>query len=513
MPRLALATLLATVLLPLPAEAQRLDPNAYYRQFSDAQTRAIEYDLIWIGGTNAVTSGRIDRHELAAIRRFERSIGTRADGILRRGERRALRERAQAIRERVGYRTLVDPATGIRLGVPTALFDTPQRAPNGTRWRAPDGTAGLATVRLPGANLASVYRSRAARPGVQVTYKVLRDRWFVITGRENGRSFYTRARTDGSEVRLYTIRYESRMEGTIDPIIVAMSNDFEAFASDPRPETVALNPRPASRACGSRIRVERGETLSRIAARCGTSVNRLRRANDGLDPRDLQAGQTLAIPSAGEELPSLASLAPQPAPRVEAPAAAAPVRELPRASAENVEPVYAPTAVFAPLRPLEGRRITVSATGFPPLAAVEAGFTRRGRPFRARESARTDDQGRVTVRLALPDWLDAGQTGTAVIATPDGTLAAATSPFMVRSQPVNAPAEPDREPVVVSGMTTGENANCATMRDEEGRRVNLIGEVADYQPGTPVRVLGFETRRGGCGEGTTLEVTNIERRR
>ncbi len=46
--------------------------------------------------------------------------------------------------------------------------------------------------------------------------------------------------------------------------------------------------------------VRRGETLSHIARRYGTSVNALRAANDWIHPRRLQVGQQLRIPSASD---------------------------------------------------------------------------------------------------------------------------------------------------------------------------------------------------------------------
>lgn len=50
--------------------------------------------------------------------------------------------------------------------------------------------------------------------------------------------------------------------------------------------------------------VRRGETLTHIARRYGTSVSALQSANGGLNPRRLQAGQELVVPGAGATLAS-----------------------------------------------------------------------------------------------------------------------------------------------------------------------------------------------------------------
>ncbi|HUH11848.1 MAG TPA: LysM peptidoglycan-binding domain-containing protein [Longimicrobiales bacterium] len=54
-------------------------------------------------------------------------------------------------------------------------------------------------------------------------------------------------------------------------------------------------------------RVGRGETLSHIASRYGTSVSALEGANRGLDPRRLQLGQEIVVPDAGATLASASS--------------------------------------------------------------------------------------------------------------------------------------------------------------------------------------------------------------
>lgn len=51
--------------------------------------------------------------------------------------------------------------------------------------------------------------------------------------------------------------------------------------------------------------VRRGETLGQIARRYGTSISRIRTANDGLDPSRLLAGQRIVVPEA-RNVPGLA---------------------------------------------------------------------------------------------------------------------------------------------------------------------------------------------------------------
>ncbi len=50
-------------------------------------------------------------------------------------------------------------------------------------------------------------------------------------------------------------------------------------------------------ACPNQIEIARGDTLSAVAAACGTSVDVLMRANPGLQPTRLQPGMIVDVPS------------------------------------------------------------------------------------------------------------------------------------------------------------------------------------------------------------------------
>ena len=69
---LALCTTLAVLAAPtFVAPAHATPALDYYKQFDEAERRSIEYDLIWIGGTDAVTNGVVGHQSIAAIKQFE----------------------------------------------------------------------------------------------------------------------------------------------------------------------------------------------------------------------------------------------------------------------------------------------------------------------------------------------------------------------------------------------------------------------------------------------------------
>ena len=60
---------------------------------------------------------------------------------------------------------------------------------------------------------------------------MLRPDFFVVSGTQGLKKFYVRAFAKDGEVRGLTILYDQAMEGTMDPIVVAMSSAFVPFAS------------------------------------------------------------------------------------------------------------------------------------------------------------------------------------------------------------------------------------------------------------------------------------------
>lgn len=72
--------------------------------------------------------------------------------------------------------------------------------------------------------------------------------------------------------------------GVLLVLFVLMANTIPALAASP---------------CGNTVTVRAGDTLSHIAARCGTTVNAIMRANPNItDPNLIRVGQVIIIPGA-----------------------------------------------------------------------------------------------------------------------------------------------------------------------------------------------------------------------
>lgn len=191
-----------------------------------ADDRAITDALIWVGASERVARRSLDRRDAPAIRSVERRLGTRRDDRLDAGEQRAVLAAARHAREREGYQTIIDPATGARVGLPTAWLGPRRNTGGGSAWVSPDGAIAVQTFGVEG--LDAFERGERARPGVRVTYAAGGGRWRVVSGYEpGGRTFYARAETRGGRTTAFRASYETALGERLDRVVVAMSSDFQ----------------------------------------------------------------------------------------------------------------------------------------------------------------------------------------------------------------------------------------------------------------------------------------------
>jgi hypothetical protein len=60
---------------------------------------------------------------------------------------------------------------------------------------------------------------------------VVKPDFFVLSGMQGLKKFYVRGTFKGDEVRILTILYDQATEGTVEPVVIAMSSAFNPFPS------------------------------------------------------------------------------------------------------------------------------------------------------------------------------------------------------------------------------------------------------------------------------------------
>jgi len=204
-----------------------------------AERQAIQSDLAWVGEYNGAISGEVSERMVAAIKEFQKAKGGKQTGVLNPQERGALAETAKRRQENVGWKIVTEAGTGARLGIPTKLVPQQSSDPNGAKWSSSTGTIQIQLSRRKEANptTAKLAEQEKKEPaGRKVEYTVVKPDFFVLSGMQGLKKFYVRGQSRGDEVRILTILYDQATEGTVEPVVIAMSSAFNPFPSGARIE-------------------------------------------------------------------------------------------------------------------------------------------------------------------------------------------------------------------------------------------------------------------------------------
>jgi peptidoglycan hydrolase-like protein with peptidoglycan-binding domain len=205
---------------------------------AQAERQAIQSDLAWVGQYNGAITGEVSERMVAAIKEYQKGRGGKQTGVLNPQERGELAETAKRRQDNVGWKIVTDAGTGARLGVPTRLVPQQSSDANGAKWSSATGTIQIQLARRKEANptTAKLAEQEKKEPaGRKVEYAVVKPDFFVLSGMQGLKKFYVRGQYKGDEVRILTILYDQATEGTVEPVVIAMSSAFNPFPTGAGP--------------------------------------------------------------------------------------------------------------------------------------------------------------------------------------------------------------------------------------------------------------------------------------
>lgn len=230
---------------PAATPPARQTPADTAKALGLADRIALQTDLVWTGDYNGVVNGDISDRVIAAIRKFQKEISAKETGVLNPQERAKLAAASKKAQDNVGWKVVTDMVTGARVGLPGKLLPQQSSDANGTRWSAPQGTiqVNLARRKEAGATLAAVAEREKKEPANRkILYSAVRPDFFVLSGLQGLKKFYLRGQISGDEVRVLTVLYDQATEGTMAPVVIAMSNAFAAFPGAAQAQAPAAPP-------------------------------------------------------------------------------------------------------------------------------------------------------------------------------------------------------------------------------------------------------------------------------
>jgi hypothetical protein len=203
----------------------------------------IQSALLWAG--DYAKSGKDEEPLSAAVKNFQKRHKAKITGVLTTEQRAALLAAGDAHERRYGWRVVTDPATGIRIGLPSKLVPNAHDSAHGTRWSSPHGEVQIETFRLkdPDLKLADLYTREKKSPRTRrVERSTLHDNNFSIHGMQGLKYFDVRAEQRDGEIRGFTLRYDQAMVGIVAPVADAMASAFAPFPARNMPFAVLAKP-------------------------------------------------------------------------------------------------------------------------------------------------------------------------------------------------------------------------------------------------------------------------------
>ena len=222
-----------------PAEVKPATPKAAAKteQAPDAfagipptERLRIQAALLWSGDYPGTVNG--EDPMLTAIKNFQKRKKANVTGTLSPAERADLVAAAREREQEFGWSVVVDPATGIRIGLPVKMVPHAHEAARGTRWSSAHGEVQVETFRIadPNLKLAALFEQEKKEPANRrVETSVLRDDSFFISGLQGLKKFSVRAYIRNGEVRGFTMLFDQMMETIVAPVMVAMASAFSPF--------------------------------------------------------------------------------------------------------------------------------------------------------------------------------------------------------------------------------------------------------------------------------------------
>lgn len=229
------------VAAPSRATAEQFPPTA--RQ----EAVAIQEALIWTGFYQGPLDGKLGSASIAAIERFQATVGRPATGKLTRSQFIDLLRQAHDRRIAAGFSFIVDRATGASIGFPSRLAPVRHVAPNGDDFFSNDGKLKLGLRHYNcNSNIQSVYANLRSDLGfTQIKYSVMRDDWFVISGSVQNKKYYLRFFRTMTGFDGFFAAYRASIADQVSPAIVMLSLTFRPHNASAR--NLTINACPANR--------------------------------------------------------------------------------------------------------------------------------------------------------------------------------------------------------------------------------------------------------------------------
>jgi S1-C subfamily serine protease len=218
--------------------ADYVGAESEFRSLNRDDQVAIGLGLIATGDFDGLLDYGFTKRLYKAIVAFQSREGFPATGVLQQEAFGRLKDRWYGFGREMGLENVTHPDSGAQLMVPKRLFDISRRTPRGFAFERADEAMALSFVAYPASQktFAQLYETMAL-PTAQrrVTYKTLKNAFFVSTGLYHGKKYYTWMNAVDGGSTGFTISWSEQFGETGNRIAMLLANTFLAKPTSAAP--------------------------------------------------------------------------------------------------------------------------------------------------------------------------------------------------------------------------------------------------------------------------------------
>lgn len=187
-------------LISTVAQADFKQSQSWFERMSVDQRADIQGNLVLLAHYGGMVDGEFGVNTYSAIVEWQEEMTGNPTGILTSDQEDLLGQMASEVMSELGMTLVDDQKAHLSIMLPTGVLAKQRPLVNGTLYEDADSQFTAQTFWRTEAEgtLAQLY-AKAAEPvsGRSITYSVLRDHLYVVTGTQGGQYFYELVRTDG----------------------------------------------------------------------------------------------------------------------------------------------------------------------------------------------------------------------------------------------------------------------------------------------------------------------------
>ncbi|HET6569438.1 MAG TPA: DUF5818 domain-containing protein [Rhodothermales bacterium] len=166
------------------------------------------------------------------------------------------------------------------------------------------------------------------------------------------------------------------------------------------------------------------------------------------------------------------------------------------------------TLLISPASGPPGTRVRLVGSGYEPNTLLDLGVGPVDSEYEIIASVRTGDEGKLDTTVAIRAPASDSTRYVFVVAGDQAQWKVISDPFTITSEPMS---DKPGASVTVRGTLTDEGIECQAMRGDDGGLYTLTGDLGGFRTGDRVRVEGVVAEVSFCQQGTTINVSRIER--